>query len=165
MTVHKNDPADRFEGEQTLFAVRAGAKRRIVTALIFVFFTLVTLAGIFLLKSVYISVMGFGAMILAFWPFADAFDRIEVTDKRIKYSAFSKMTAKAEDIPLDELASCTEIMDGSVIELLFVVDGSLTLQSIRRLQFSTADENAILLTQLPCPKYEELRQILALNHR
>ncbi len=133
--------------------------------MIFVFFILVTLAGIFMLKSVYISVMGFGAMILAFWPFADAFDRIEVTDKRIKYSAFSKMTAKSEDIPLDALASCTEIMDGSVIELLFVIGDSRTLQSIRRLQFSSADENAILLTQLPCPKYEELRQILALNHR
>lgn len=82
---------------------------------------------------------------------------------RIKYSDFRKMTAKTEDIPLDSLASCTEVMDKSKIELLFVVDDKKTFQSVRYLQFDKTDENAVLLTHLPCPRREELREILALN--
>ena len=100
---------------------------------------------------------------MSFWPLTDAYDRIEVTNMRIKYSDFRKMSAKTEDIPLDSLASCTEVMDTAKIELLFVIDDAKTLQSVRCLRFDKADENAVLLTQLPCPKHDELKQILAMN--
>ena len=104
--------------------------------------------------------LGIGAMILSFWPLTDAYIPVEVTNLRIKYSEFSKRTAKTEDVPLDSLASCSETKDKRNIELLFVIDDSKTVQSIRCLTFSKADENAMLLTQLPCPRQEDLKQIL-----
>lgn len=154
---------DYYPGEQVLFAIRGSVKKRIVTAAIFALFILVSLAGIFILKDIWIAVGGAGALLMSFWPLTDAYGRIEVTNMRIKYSDFSKMTAKTEDIPLDKLASCTEIMDKSKIELLFVIDDAKSFQSVRCLRFDKADENAVLLTQLPCPRREELREILALN--
>ena len=154
---------DYFPGEQVLFAIRGSVKKRIVTAAIFALFILVSLAGIFILKNIWITVVGAGALLMSFWPLTDAYGRIEVTNMRIKYSDFSKMTAKSEDIPLNMLASCTEIMDKSKIELLFVIDDAKSFQSVRCLRFDKADENAVLLTQLPCPRREELREILALN--
>ena len=154
---------DYFPGEQVLFAIRGSVKKRIVTAAIFALFILVSLAGIFILKHIWITVVGAGALLMSFWPLTDAYGRIEVTNMRIKYSDFSKMTAKTEDIPLDKLASCTEMMDKSKIGLLFVVDDKKTFQSVRCLQFDKSDENVMLLTHLPCPRQEELREILALN--
>jgi hypothetical protein len=85
---------------------------------------------------------------------------LEVTNLRIKYSEFSKRTAKTEDVPLDTLASCSETRDQPRIELLFVIGDTEAVQSIRCLTFSKADENAMLLTQLPCPRQEDLKQIL-----
>lgn len=154
---------DYFPGEQVLFAIRGSVKKRIVTAAIFALFILVSLAGIFILKDIWIAVGGAGALLMSFWPLTDAYGRIEVTNMRIKYSDFSKMTAKTEDIPLDSLASCREVMDKAKIELLFVIDDAKSFQSVRCLRFDKADENAVLLTQLPCPRREELREILALN--
>ena len=154
---------DYFPGEQVLFAIRGSVKKRIVTAAIFALFILVSLAGIFIFKNIWITVGGAGALLMSFWPLTDAYGRIEVTNMRIKYSDFSKMTAKTEDIPLDSLASCREVMDKAKIELLFVIDDAKSFQSVRCLRFDKADENAVLLTQLPCPRREELREILALN--
>ena len=148
-----------------LFAIRGSSKKRIITAAIFTLFILVTLFGAFVLKSIYTSIMGVSALILAFWPLTDAFDRIVVTNIRIKYSNFSKMTARTEDIPLDRLASCTEEVDSSKIKLLFLIDDSKELHSIRYLLFDKADENAVMLKQLPCPKQDDLRQILAKNYK
>lgn len=152
-------------GEQLLFTIRGSVKKRIVTAAIFAFFIFVSLGGIFVLKSINLLIMGVGAMIMSFWPLTDAYDRIEVTNLRIKYSEFSKKTAKTEDIPLDRLASCSEVTDKSKIELLFLIDDTKTLQSIRSLQFNKTDENVMMLTQLPCPRQEDLRQILELNFK
>ena len=163
MNIKRPIKEDYFPGEQVLFAIRGSVKKRIVTAAIFTLFILVSLAGIFIFKNIWITVGGAGALLMSFWPLTDAYDRIEVTNMRIKYSDFSKMTAKSEDIPLNMLASCTEIMDKSKIELLFVIDDAKTFQSVRCLRFDKADENAVLLTQLPCPRREELREILALN--
>lgn len=163
MNIKRPIKEDYFQGEQVLFAIRGSVKKRIVTAAIFTLFILVSLAGIFILKNIWITVVGAGALLMSFWPLTDAYDRIEVTNMRIKYSDFSKMTAKTEDIPLDSLASCREVMDKAKIELLFVIDDAKSFQSVRCLRFDKADENAVLLTQLPCPRREELREILALN--
>ena len=152
-----------FPEEQVQFAIRGSVKKRIVTAAVFALFILVSLAGIFVLKSIWITVLGLGALAMSVWPFTDAYERIEVTNMRIKRSKFSKMTAKTEDLPLDRLASCTEVPGESEIELLFVIDDENTFQSVRCLRFDKADENAMRLTQLPCPKREELKRILALN--
>ena len=165
MTAQKNNSRDCFQGEQVLFSIRGSVKKRTVTAAIFILFILVSLAGAFVLKSIYISLLGVSALILSFWPLTDAYVRIEVTDKRIKYSKFSKITAKTEDVPLNRLASCAESKDKSKIVLLYLSDDSKTPQSVRCLQFNMADENATLLTQLPCPKQEDLEQIHALNYR
>lgn len=152
-----------FPEEQVLFAIRGSVKKRIVTAAVFALFVLLGLAGVFVFKNIWVSIMGAGALLIAFWPLTDAYGRIEVTNMRIKFSEFSKKTAKAEDLPLDRLASCTEVPGKSEIELLFVVDDENTFQSVRCLWFDKADENAMRLTQLPCPKREELKRILALN--
>ena len=152
-------------GEQLLFTIRGSVKKRIVTAAIFAFFIFVSLGGIFVLKSINLLIMGVGAMIMSFWPLTDAYDRIEVTNLRIKYSEFSKKTAKTEDIPLDRLASCSEVTGKSKIELLFLIDDTKSLQSIRSLQFNKTDENVMMLTQLPCPRQEDLKQILELNFK
>ena len=104
--------------------------------------------------------IGAAALSLAFWPLSDAYERIEVTNIRIKRSDFAKKASKAEDIMLDQLASCRETKDGSGIELLFLIDDLKTIQSIGCQRFNKADENAMMLTQLPCPKQEDLRQIL-----
>ena len=154
------DKTDYYQGEQLQFIIRGSKKKRTVTAAIFTLFILVSLVGIFVLKNIYISVMGAGALILSFWPLTDAYEYIEVTNMRIKRSKFSKITAKTKDIPLDRLAACTEAEDGSKIRLLFVIDDKNTFSSIGCLQFDKADENAMLLAQLPCPKQEELRQII-----
>lgn len=151
---------DYYQGEQLQFIIRGSKKKRTVTAAIFTLFILVSLVGIFVLKNIYISVMGAGALILSFWPLTDAYEYIEVTNMRIKRSKFSKITAKTKDIPLDRLAACTEAEDGSKIRLLFLIDDKNTFSSIGCLQFDKADENAMLLAQLPCPKQEELRQII-----
>ena len=163
MNIKRPIKDDYFPGEQVLFAIRGSVKKRKVTAAIFALFILVSLAGIFILKDIWIAVGGAGALLMSFWPLTDAYGRIEVTNMRIKYSDFSKMTAKTEDIPLDSLASCREVMDKAKIELLFVIDDAKSFQSVRCLRFDKADENAVLLTQLPCPRREELREILALN--
>ena len=160
MTLHTTRSVDTLPGEQLLFAIRGSVKKRIVTAAVFAFFILVTFWGIFVLRSITVSMLGIGAMILSFWPLTDAYVPVEVTNLRIKYSEFSKRTAKTEDVPLDSLASCSETKDKRNIELLFVIDDSKTVQSIRCLTFSKADENAMLLTQLPCPRQEDLKQIL-----
>lgn len=152
-----------FPEEQVLFAIRGSVKKRIVTAAVFALFVLVSLAGMFVFKNKWVSAMGAGALLMAFWPLTDAYERIEVTNMRIKRSKFSKMTAKTEDLPLDRLASCTEVPGESEIELLFVIDDENTFQSVRCLRFDKADENAMRLTQLPCPEREELKRILALN--
>lgn len=154
------DKTDYYQGEQLQFIIRGSKKKRTVTAAIFTLFILVSLVGIFVLKNIYISVMGAGALILSFWPLTDAYEYIEVTNMRIKRSKFSKITAKTKDIPLDRLAACTEAEDGSKIRLLFLIDDKNTFSSIGCLQFDKADENAMLLAQLPCPKQEELRQII-----
>ena len=146
--------------EHLLFAIRGSVKKRIITAAVFAFSILVTLGGIFVLRSITVSILGIGAMDLSFWPLTDAYVPVEVTNLRIKYSEFSKKTAKTEDVPLGTLASCSETRDQSHIELLFVIGDSEAVQSIRCLTFSKADENAMLLTQLPCPRQEELKQIL-----
>ena len=160
MTLHTTRSVDTLPGEQLLFAIRGSVKKRIVTAAVFAFFILVTFWGIFVLRSITVSMLGIGAMILSFWPLTDAYVPVEVTNLRIKYSEFSKRTAKTEDIPLGTLASCSGTKDKRNIELLFVIDDSKTVQSIRCLTFSKADENAMLLTQLPCPRQEDLKQIL-----
>ena len=160
MTLHTTRSVDTLPGEQLLFAIRGSVKKRIVTAAVFAFFILVTFWGIFVLRSITVSMLGIGAMILSFWPLTDAYVPVEVTNLRIKYSEFSKRTAKTEDVPLDSLASCSETKDKRNIELLFVIDDSKTVQSIRCLTFSKADENAMLLTQLPCPRQEDLKRIL-----
>lgn len=151
---------DYYQGEQLQFIIRGSKKKRTVTAAIFTLFILVSLVGICVLKNIYISVMGAGALILSFWPLTDAYEYIEVTNMRIKRSKFSKITAKTKDIPLDRLATCTEAEDGSKIRLLFLIDDKKAFSSIGCLQFDKADENAMLLAQLPCPKQEELRQII-----
>lgn len=97
---------------------------------------------------------------MIFWPLKDAYEYIEVTNMRIKRSTFSKITAKTKDIPLDRLAAYTEAENGSKIRLLFLIDDKKAFSSIRYLQFDKADENVMLLTQLPFPKQEEFRQIL-----
>ena len=163
MIIHKSNPRDYHSGEQMLFTIRGSVKKRIITAAIFTLFILVSLAGIFVLKSIWITVLGLGALAMSVWPFTDAYERIEVTNMRIKRSKFSKMTAKTEDLPLDRLAACTEVEDGSKIRLLFLTDDEKAFSSIGCMQFDKADENVVLLTQLPCPKREELRQILAQN--
>ena len=160
MTLHTTRSVDTLPGEHLLFAIRGSLKKRIITAAVFAFFILVTFWGIFVLRSITVSMLGIGAMILSFWPLTDAYIPVEVTNLRIKYSEFSKRTAKTEDVPLDTLALCSETKDKRNIELLFVIDDSKTVQSIRCLTFSKADENAMLLTQLPCPRQEDLKQIL-----
>ena len=160
MTLHTTRSVDTLPGEHLLFAIRGSLKKRIITAAVFAFFILVTFWGIFVLRSITVSMLGIGAMILSFWPLTDAYIPVEVTNLRIKYSEFSKRTAKTEDVPLDTLASCSGTKDKRNIELLFVIDDSKTVQSIRCLTFSKADENAMLLTQLPCPRQEDLKQIL-----
>ena len=160
MTLHTTRSVDTLPGEQLLFAIRGSVKKRIVTAAVFAFFILVTFWGIFVLRSITVSMLGIGAMILSFWPLTDAYVPVEVTNLRIKYSEFSKRTAKNEDVPLGTLALCSETRDQSHIELLFVIGDSKTEQSIRCLTFNKADENAMLLTQLPCPRQEDLKQIL-----
>lgn len=109
--------------------------------------------------------LGIGAMILSFWPLTDAYIPVEVTNLRIKYSEFSKKTAKTEDVALGTLAACSETKDKRNIELLFVIDDSEAVQSIRSLTFSKADENAMLLTQLPCPRQEDLQRILESRYK
>ena len=160
MTLHTSRSVDTLPGEHLLFAIRGSMKKRIITAAVFAFFILVTLVGIFVLRSITVSILGIGAMILSFWPLTDAYIPVEVTNLRIKYSEFSKRTAKTEDVPLGTLALCSETRDQSHIELLFVIGDSKTEQSIRCLTFNKADENAMLLTQLPCPRQEDLKQIL-----
>ena len=160
MTLHTTRSVDTLPGEQLLFAIRGSVKKRIVTAAVFAFFILVTFWGIFVLRSITVSMLGIGAMILSFWPLTDAYVPVEVTNLRIKYSEFSKRTAKTEDIPLGTLASCSGTKDKRNIELLFVIGDSEAVQSIRCLTFSKADENVMLLTQLPCPRQEDLKQIL-----
>ena len=160
MTLHTTRSVDTLPGEQLLFAIRGSVKKRIVTAAVFAFFILVTFWGIFVLRSITVSMLGIGAMILSFWPLTDAYIPVEVTNLRIKYSEFSKRTAKTEDVPLDTLASCSGTKDKRNIELLFVIGDSEAVQSIRCLTFSKADENVMLLTQLPCPRQEDLKQIL-----
>ena len=160
MTLHTTRSVDTLPGEHLLFAIRGSLKKRIITAAVFAFFILVTFWGIFVLRSITVSMLGIGAMILSFWPLTDAYIPVEVTNLRIKYSEFSKRTAKTEDVPLDTLASCSGTKDKRNIELLFVIDDSKTVQSIRCLTFSKADENAMLLTQLPCPRQEDLKEIL-----
>ena len=160
MTLHTTRSVDTLPGEHLLFAIRGSMKKRIITAAVFAFFILVTLVGIFVLRSITVSMLGIGAMILSFWPLTDAYVPVEVTNLRIKYSEFSKRTAKTEDVPLGTLALCSETRDQSHIELLFLIDDSKTEQSIRCLTFNKADENAMLLTQLPCPRQEDLKEIL-----
>ena len=147
----KND----MPGEHSLFTIRGSLKKRIVTTAIFAFFMLMIFAGIYL-RNIYIFVMGISASLMSFWPFTDAYERIEVTNLRIKRSEFSKKTAKTMDIPLDSLAFCTETEDGSKIELLFLLDDPAASQSVQILMFDKNDENATLLMQLPCPKRKEL---------
>ena len=154
------DKTDYYQGEQLQFIIRGSKKKRTVTAAIFTLFILVSLVGIFVLKNIYISVKWACVLIMIFWPLKDAYEYIEVTNMRIKRSTFSKITAKTKDIPLDRLAACTEAEDGSKIRLLFLIDDKNTFSSIGCLQFDKADENAMLLAQLPCPKQEELRQII-----
>ena len=149
----KND----MPGEHSLFVIRGNLKKRIVAAAIFAFFMLMIFAGIYL-RNIYIFVMGIGASLMSFWPFTDAYERIEVTNLRIKRSEFSKKTAKTMDIPLDSLAFCTETEDGSKIELLFLLDDPAALQSVQILMFDRNDENATLRMQLPCPKRKELEK-------
>ena len=108
--------------------------------------------------------MGISASLMSFWPFTDAYERIEVTNLRIKRSEFSKKTAKTMDIPLDSLAFCTETEDGSKIELLFLLDDPAALQSVQILMFDRSDENATLLMQLPCPKRKELEKRINQNN-
>ncbi len=163
--IFMNRSKDALPGEHLLFTIRGSRKKRFITAAIFSFFLLLSLAGAFVFKSISISILGIGALDLSFWPLTDAYGRIEVTNLRIKYSDFSKKTAKTEDIPLDSLASCSEVMNESKIELLFLIDNSKTVSSIRRLQFSKTDENAVLLTQLPCPRQGDLKQILESDYR
>ena len=165
MTLHTTRSVDTLPGEQLLFAIRGSVKKRIVTAAVFAFFILVTFWGIFVLRSITVSMLGIGAMILSFWPLTDAHIPVEVTNLRIKYSEFSKRTAKTEDVPLGTLALCSETRDQSHIELLFVIGDSKTEQSIRCLTFNKADENAMLLTQLPCPRQEDLKQILESRYK
>ena len=156
---------DYYPGEQLLFTIRQRAKKRMITAAIFSLFVLVTLAGILVVKNLFMSVIGAAALIMAFWPLADAYERMEVTNMRIKRSEFSKKTSKTTDIPLDRLAACRETSDGSEIELLFFIGDSITWQSLRCLRFNKADENAMLLTQLPCPMQEDLERVLAERHK
>ena len=165
MILNRNRSGDVMPGEKLLFAIRGSVKKRLVTAAIFGFFLLVTLSGVFVFKSITLSIFGIGALILSFWPLTDMYDRIEVTNYQLKCSNFSKMTAKTEDAPLDRLALCSETADKSKVELLFVIDDSKTIQSIRCLRFDKADENVLKLTQLPCPKQEDLKQILESVHK
>ena len=165
MTLHTTRSVDTLPGEHLLFAIRGSLKKRIITAAVFAFFILVTFWGIFVLRSITVSMLGIGAMILSFWPLTDAYVPVEVTNLRIKYSEFSKRTAKNEDVPLGTLALCSETRDQSHIELLFVIGDSKTEQSIRCLTFNKADENAMLLTQLPCPRQEDLKQILESRYK
>ena len=160
MNVNKKSSENGIPEERVLFTLRGSVKKRLVTAAVFGLFLLMTLAGALILKSVNATVMGAGALILSFWPLADAFDRIAVSNLRIRYSKFSKFTAKTEDVPLDRLALCSETSDGKKIEMLFLTDDSKTPQSVRCLIFDKADENALLLTRLPCPKQEDLKHIL-----
>ncbi|MBQ2311430.1 MAG: hypothetical protein II185_02615, partial [Firmicutes bacterium] len=150
MTENKNDSNDYYPGEQVLFTIRGSANKRVITAAIFALFILVIIAGILVFKSLFVSLIGAAALSLAFWPLSDAYERIEVTNIRIKRSDFAKKTSKAEDIMLDQLASCRETKDGSGIELLFLIDDLKTIQSIGCQRFNKADENAMMLTQLPC---------------
>ncbi|MBO4862651.1 MAG: hypothetical protein J5535_07130 [Firmicutes bacterium] len=165
MTDNKSDSKDYYPDEQLLFTVRASAKKRMITSAIFALFILVTLAGILVVKNVFMSVIGAAALIMAFWPLADAYDAMEVTNMRIKRSEFSKKTSKVTDIQLDRLAACRETEDGSEIELLFFIDDSITWQSVRCLRLNKAGENVMLLTKLPCPMKEDLEHILAERHR
>lgn len=151
---------DYYQGEQIQFIIRGSKKRRIVTTVLFTLSILESLVGIFVLKNIYISVKWAGTLIILFWPLKDAYNYIEVTNMRIKHSTFSKITEKTKDIPLDRLAAYTEAENGSKIRLLFLIDDKKAFSSIRYLQFDKADENVMLLTQLPFPKQEEFRQIL-----
>ena len=160
MPAQNSNSNDYYPGEQVLFTIRGNAKKRVITAAVFVLFVVVTILGLFVLKRVFTTVLGFGALLLSFWPLADAYERIEVTNMRIKRSGFSKKTAKTTDVPLDRLAACRETKDGTGIELLFLADDSKTLQSVMCLRFRKAEENALRLLELPCPKQEDLEQIL-----
>jgi hypothetical protein len=163
--MEENDSKDYYPGEQLLFTIRASAKKRMITSAIFALFILVTLAGILVVKNLFMSVVGAAALIMAFWPLADAYDPMEVTNMRIKRSEFSKKTSKVTDIWLDRLAACRETEDGSEIELLFFIDDAKTWQSVRCLRLNKAGENVMLLTQLPCPMQEDLEQVLAANRK
>ena len=160
MTENKNDSNDYYPGEQVLFTIRGSANKRVITAAIFALFILVIIAGILVFKSLFVSLIGAAALSLAFWPLSDAYERIEVTNIRIKRSDFAKKTSKAEDIMLDQLALCRETEDGSGIELLFFIDDSGTTQSLRCLRLNKTGENVMLLKQLPCPRQEQYEQIL-----
>ena len=165
MTAENNDSKDYYPGEQIQFTIRASAKKRMITTAIFTLIILVIIAGIFFFKNLYIPFIGAAALILVFWPLADAYERIEVTNMRIKRSEFIKKTSKFVDIPLDRLALCRETSDGSEIELLFFIDDLKTSHSLRCLRLNKADENAILLKQLPCPMQADLEQFLAANRK
>ena len=165
MAAQNSNPNEYYPGEQLLFTIRRSMKKRLITAAIFAFFILVSLAGMLVLKILYVAVIGLAALIMTFWPLSDAYERIEVTNMRIKRSEFSKKTSKVTDIQLDRLATCRETEDGSEIELLFFIDDAKTWQSVRCMRFNKADENAMLLTQLPCPKQEDLEEILAAKRR
>ncbi|MBO4862654.1 MAG: hypothetical protein J5535_07145 [Firmicutes bacterium] len=52
-------------------------KKRLITAAIFAFFILVSLAGILVLKILYVAVIGLAALIMTFWPLSDACDSIK----------------------------------------------------------------------------------------
>ena len=93
MNVNKKSSENGIPEERVLFTLRGSVKKRLVTAAVFGLFLLMTLAGALILKSVNVTVMGAGALILSFWPLADAFDRIAVSNLRIRYSKFSKFTA------------------------------------------------------------------------
>ncbi len=160
MTTHNSDTKEYYPDEQVLFTIRSSAKKRMITSAIFAMFILVIIAGILVFNSLFVSLIGAAALSLAFWPLSDAYERIEVTNIRIKRSDFAKKTSKAEDIMLDQLASCRETKDGSEIELLFLIEDLKTIKSIGCQRFNKADENAMMLTQLPCPKQEDLRPIL-----
>lgn len=156
----QNNSGDYMPGEKVLFIIHESTKKRIVTTVVFATLVLICLAGIFIFKNIDMSIAAGGGLIMAFWPLSDAYGRIEVTNFRIRYSNFAKITAKAEDVPLDKLALCRELVNAPKIELLFLVDDSKTLQSIRHIVFNKADKNAKLLMQLPCPKQKDLEYIL-----
>ena len=103
MTTHNSDTKEYYPDEQVLFTIRSSAKKRMITSAIFALFILVIIAGILVFKNLFVSLIGAASLTLAFWPLSDAYERIEVTNIRIKRSDFAKKTSKAEDIMLDQL--------------------------------------------------------------